>query len=244
MSLKDMRRQLYEATEALSSIADSLYDEVSAPHWKATLKKMPSTDQSDILDNIADARDAMGDPDTTLGNKTATVSDLRSRLFLAASELPGALTDLTRTDAHDWGLGYGADGGGVDDSGYTGTLGPHSVLPGSPNVFPNYAQGEALDTKATTRKGAILSALYGTPENGGIPVARSDYYDRPKDNLVSIGSSDIPEGYSAPQVMHVDISNTFYRQDDLADPKLTEPSSVLLASKGQRVDEPKAHSRG
>lgn len=35
-NIKDMRRQFFNIVEALSALSDTLYDEVSAPHWSAS----------------------------------------------------------------------------------------------------------------------------------------------------------------------------------------------------------------
>jgi len=63
MSVKDVRAKLYEAGELLSTICDSIYDEVNGPHWKPKMAELDKSDKSDVLKLLDDATDYMEDPE-------------------------------------------------------------------------------------------------------------------------------------------------------------------------------------
>ena len=63
MSVKDVRSKLYEASELLSTICDSIYDEVNGPHWKPKMAELDRADTSDVLKLLDDATDYMEDPE-------------------------------------------------------------------------------------------------------------------------------------------------------------------------------------
>ena len=41
MTIKDIRKQLSNCVEALSSVTDTIYDELHAPHWKGPVERDP-----------------------------------------------------------------------------------------------------------------------------------------------------------------------------------------------------------
>jgi len=177
----------------------------------------------------------------------------------AVAIYPDANTDPTSTDAWDFGIGYGAEGDGA--GGYPnpteegkGVWGPHSGLPGSPGQSSGDSTTEVLDDKINDRE-AALDYLYGgtsldsydyslLPQDAAGPPARSDYYPGAKDNMVSVGTSEMPgsprvEGVE-PQSM-VDMYskdedlNTEYVRYDYSTKTLREPSGQYP---GQNHQEP------
>jgi len=62
-TIVDMRRLLYSAIESLSSIQDTIYDEVSAPHWKPEIQKLPKNDREDVEEMIVDVDNIREDPE-------------------------------------------------------------------------------------------------------------------------------------------------------------------------------------
>ncbi len=63
MKLTEMRQKLYEASEALSAISDTIFDEISAPHWKPKLAQLDDDDQEDVRRFIDEAQDVMENPE-------------------------------------------------------------------------------------------------------------------------------------------------------------------------------------
>jgi len=58
-----MRRQYANVLEALSGLADTLYDEIRAPHWQAVEKALPPKEREEIEDIVEDAEDIREDPE-------------------------------------------------------------------------------------------------------------------------------------------------------------------------------------
>ena len=139
------------------------------------------------------------------------------------SAASGHPVDDTPTDAHSWGIGFGATGQGVqypnpsgEGAGYKGVLGPQSGLPGSGSTSSGDNPSAEIDYALNTPRQAYR-ALYGhgmLPQDAAIPVARSDYYVGPKDNMVSVGASDIPSASQNNGVGGQPLIDTYYTQTD------------------------------
>lgn len=52
MKITDMRRQFMNCSEALSSLSDTIYDEIHAPHWKEKLEGAPDNRERDEVQQI------------------------------------------------------------------------------------------------------------------------------------------------------------------------------------------------
>ncbi len=120
-------------------------------------------------------------------------SEWENDLRESSSSLPE--DSETGTEAWDFGLGYGARGQGAggylnpsgEGSGDKGVAGPHSGLPGLPYISPGDTT-PSIDVNLNDRS-ALLESLPGDVVE---PVARSDYYPGPKDNLIQDASSGLP----------------------------------------------------
>lgn len=63
LPVKDVRSKLYEASEALSAICDTIHDEINAPHWKPKLAELERKDIKEVEHLMGDAEDYMEDPE-------------------------------------------------------------------------------------------------------------------------------------------------------------------------------------
>lgn len=62
MSVKDIRKNLYDACEALSAISDTIHDEINAPHWKPKLAQLEKEDVEDVERLVGEAERLLDDP--------------------------------------------------------------------------------------------------------------------------------------------------------------------------------------
>ena len=139
----------------------------------------------------------------------------------AASGVPDAATDDTPTEGWDFGIGYGARGQGAGGYGNPsgegagkGVWGPHSGLPSAPLQSTRDDTRVVLD-QATNRR-AVAEAIYGKlPQDVAGEVARSDYYPGAKDNLVTVGTSDVPSPADSKSESGQRLLNTFYTTEDV-----------------------------
>lgn len=374
MGVKDARQKLYDACEALSSIADTLYDEIQAPHWKPKLAMLDDNDAEDVSRYVEESQDILENPEAdaekdmkaieeendepkkksldapegsamptagpqeesearppkpddkaaewektfsaaeaqddlrgrsffavtlddattwettnTIANRLASVLDkpikpLNERVVerlkaanssLPVDTLPGPRVDRlepeggdgpwgsynedeevepdlarwdpdnydypsewennlhqaesmtpsdpdTETEGWDFGLGYGAHGQGAggyenpsgETDGTQGVWGPHSGLPGSPNLSPGDAEDAYIDVSLNDRQ-AILNSLL--PGDTTPPVARTDYYDGMKDNLVQ-SESELPQEVAPWHEEEVSMVDTMTINEDIQTP--------------------------
>jgi hypothetical protein len=63
MKLADMRQKLYEASEALSAISDTMFDEINGPHWKPKLAQLDESDREDVARFVEEAQEVMENPE-------------------------------------------------------------------------------------------------------------------------------------------------------------------------------------
>ncbi len=62
MSVKEIRKSLYEACESLSAISDTIHDEINAEHWKPNLGDLGENETGDIKKYLEEAQDFIDDP--------------------------------------------------------------------------------------------------------------------------------------------------------------------------------------
>jgi hypothetical protein len=63
MNVNDIRKKLHEACESLSSITDSLYDEINAPHWKPRLAQLSDNDAEDVERFVEESKHILENPE-------------------------------------------------------------------------------------------------------------------------------------------------------------------------------------
>lgn len=64
MKVKELRAQIQQACELLSAVTDTLYDEVTAPHWKPKVAELSENDAEDIEELVGEAGKALEDPES------------------------------------------------------------------------------------------------------------------------------------------------------------------------------------
>ena len=62
-SIADIRKDLYSAVEVLSALQDTLYDEITGPHWQPKLKEMPKKEKDEVEEMIQEVNIIRDDPD-------------------------------------------------------------------------------------------------------------------------------------------------------------------------------------
>lgn len=63
LNVKDVRSKLQQACELISSVSDTIHDEINAPHWKSTLGELGKNDAEDISEFLDESRKVMDDPE-------------------------------------------------------------------------------------------------------------------------------------------------------------------------------------
>ncbi len=63
MSMNEIRRKLWEASEALSAVSDALHDEINAPHWKPKLAQLDENDAEDVSRFVEEAQNVLDNPE-------------------------------------------------------------------------------------------------------------------------------------------------------------------------------------
>ena len=63
MAMQEVRQKLYNCCEALSSVSDTLHDEISAPHWKPKLAMLDESDQEDVSRFVEESQEYMENPE-------------------------------------------------------------------------------------------------------------------------------------------------------------------------------------
>jgi hypothetical protein len=61
--ISDMRRQLMNCVEALSSFTDTVYDEIHAPHWNPSEDTLTPRDRDEVREIVEDAEEIKDDPE-------------------------------------------------------------------------------------------------------------------------------------------------------------------------------------
>jgi hypothetical protein len=63
MSIKEVRKALYDACEAISAISDTVHDEINAPHWKPQLAQLEKEDAQDVKHLLDESSRILDDPE-------------------------------------------------------------------------------------------------------------------------------------------------------------------------------------
>jgi len=61
--VKDIRSKLQQACELLSSITDTVHDEINAPHWQPSLAELGANDAEDVTEFMEEAEEVLEDPE-------------------------------------------------------------------------------------------------------------------------------------------------------------------------------------
>jgi hypothetical protein len=273
LSVKDLRANLQEATELLSTVTDTLYDELNAPHWKPKLAELDENEQEDVEELVEEASDVLDDPETfgdekvkevesrndetasqipdgggsnsgddveNLGNSAAEGLVKQANSSLPVSTLPGPRVDhLDRGEQTGPGGSYNTDDPRVEDEWGLETDGgsyiewghyqassavPDGAFDGAKTDAKDFgigwgAHGEGTDGAPVSSPGGNVSwgPSSKLPQDTSGSVARSDYYDGDKGNQfnVSLAESELPG--DSPAYIHdrgtPNKGETFERQD-------------------------------
>jgi hypothetical protein len=63
MSIKDVRKALYDAAEGLSAISDTMHDEINAAHWKPRLAELEREDVESVERLVGEAEQNLENPE-------------------------------------------------------------------------------------------------------------------------------------------------------------------------------------
>lgn len=61
--MDEMRKKLHSACEALSSITDTMFDEITAPHWKSRLAQLDENDAEDVERFVEESKAILENPE-------------------------------------------------------------------------------------------------------------------------------------------------------------------------------------
>ncbi len=73
--IPDMRRQLMNVCEALSSVTDTLYDEIKAPHWDPAVKSQGKRERDEVKNIMEDVDEIRSDPEGFAENEEAEMDE-------------------------------------------------------------------------------------------------------------------------------------------------------------------------
>jgi len=99
--IPDMRRQLMNCIEAMSAYTDTVYDELSAPHWNPSEDTLDPRDREEVKDIVEEAEEIKEDPegwaeeqeDEEVSGKTAS-SMTPEDLLRTLDAIPGRVAFL------------------------------------------------------------------------------------------------------------------------------------------------------
>jgi hypothetical protein len=96
--ITDMRKQFMNTVEALSSLSDTLYDEVNAPHWAAISRQKDPGAKQQVQDMIADVEEIKNDPEEWADDQIEEEfeeSDVEASMGKTASRLASRWLEAT-----------------------------------------------------------------------------------------------------------------------------------------------------
>jgi hypothetical protein len=102
MGVRDMRQKMWDASEALSTIADTLHDEINAPHWKPKLAQLDENDQEDIERFVEESQEVLENPEAGAEEKIEEIEEAndgpkgnkKKDVDETASETPGGGSEV------------------------------------------------------------------------------------------------------------------------------------------------------
>ena len=75
MKIADIKRQLMNAVEVLSSLTDTLYDEMRAPHWNPALQEQGDRERDEVTEIMTDAEEIKNDPEGWAEAEEGSISE-------------------------------------------------------------------------------------------------------------------------------------------------------------------------
>ena len=79
MSVRNMRQKLFEACEGLSAIADTLHDEIGAPHWQPKLAMLDENDKEDVERFVEESEDMLDNPEGEAYQKIEQIEEANDK---------------------------------------------------------------------------------------------------------------------------------------------------------------------
>jgi len=221
--IEKIRQKLFQACEILSSISDTVDDEMKGPHWKPKLGALDEDDREDVTRILEDAQEIMEDPASeaeedlenieeegeTFTPKTAGVST-----SIPTSNLGGPRVDSIGPAAGDGPGGSFNPPEDFSDSDWpTGLRGPDydviatSTLPSDPRRTEGYdfglgwgASGQGVEVGPPS----VNDGYWGEETDSSVlpqdvfkPAPRSDLSEFDEEGL-DPHSSKIPDGQNRP----------------------------------------------
>lgn len=101
MKLSEMRQKLYEASEALSTISDTIFDEINGPHWKPKLAQLDESDQEDVTRFIEEAEGVMENPEGDAEDEIEEIEGSKSKRSPKKDSMPGREDDSSSLPSGD-----------------------------------------------------------------------------------------------------------------------------------------------
>jgi hypothetical protein len=96
LSIKDVRSMLQQSSELLSSLIDTIHDEISAPHWKSEITNLEKKDRESINELLEKSNDIIDDTDYLIDNVKIPEKNVlwnkeeKEDIEDRASKIPGA----------------------------------------------------------------------------------------------------------------------------------------------------------
>jgi len=100
--IMDMRKQYMNVVEALSALSDTIYDEVSAPHWAAISRQETDEDKAEVAQIMQDAQEIKENPEGWAEEQEENMDDDHKPMGKKASQrnADNAFTQLWETLHH------------------------------------------------------------------------------------------------------------------------------------------------
>lgn len=73
--ITEMRRQYMNASEALSALSDTLYDEINAPHWNPAKAEQDPRERAEVSEIMDDVEDIKKDPEEWAEDEEAEMDE-------------------------------------------------------------------------------------------------------------------------------------------------------------------------
>lgn len=91
MSVKDVRKTLHDACEALSAVADTIHDEIHGPHWRPKLAELEKDDLEVVERLVGEADKTLEDPEAEVQDELAEAEQEGDRAEMEEDEVsPGS----------------------------------------------------------------------------------------------------------------------------------------------------------